>query len=65
MQRKVDFRAKRGSQETLKRQTCNWGTMKIEVSAREELEKINAEISKLERCKKVLEDILSFELLKH
>jgi hypothetical protein len=65
LQRKVDFQAKWGSQETLKRQSCDWVIMKIEVSAKEELEKINAEISKLERCKKVLEDILSFELLKH
>ncbi len=39
--------------------------MKVEVSAREELEKINAEISKLERCKKVLEDRLAFEMHKH
>ena len=39
--------------------------MKFEVSAKEELEKVKAEISKLEHCKKVLEDTLAFELLKH
>jgi len=34
------------------------------VSAKEELEKVNREIYRLERCKKVLEDILSSEFLK-
>jgi hypothetical protein len=38
--------------------------MKIEMSLKEELEKINAEISRLERCKKVLEDNLATEFLK-
>jgi len=38
--------------------------MNIEVSAKEELEKINAEIYRLERCKKVLEDTLTSKLLK-
>ena len=38
--------------------------MNVEVSAKEELEKINAEIYRLERCKKVLEDTLAFELPK-
>ena len=38
--------------------------MKSEVSIREELEKVKAEISRLEHCKKVLEDTLAFELLK-
>ena len=33
--------------------------MKFEVSVKEELEKVNAEISKLLRCKKVLEDTLA------
>jgi hypothetical protein len=39
--------------------------MKVEVSAKEELDKINAEISKLEHCKKVLEDRLAFERHRH
>ena len=35
-------------------------SMTVEVSAREELKRVNAEISKLERCKKVLEGVLAF-----
>jgi hypothetical protein len=35
--------------------------MKFEVSVKEELEKITAEISRLERCKKVLENTLASE----
>jgi hypothetical protein len=38
--------------------------MKFEVSASEELEKVKAEISRLERYKKVLEDALISESLK-
>ena len=38
--------------------------MPIEVNIREELEKVTAEISRLERVKKVMEDTLAFQLLK-
>ena len=38
--------------------------MKFEVSISEELDRVNLEISKLERCKKVLEAALALELLK-
>jgi len=38
--------------------------MKAEVSAMEELAKVTAEISRLERCKKVLEDTLASEFRK-
>jgi hypothetical protein len=38
--------------------------MKNEVSVKEELEKVTAEIARLERCKKVLEDTLAFEFLR-
>jgi len=34
--------------------------VKFEVNIREELEKVNAEITKLEHCKKVLEEALAF-----
>jgi len=34
--------------------------VEFEVSIKEELEKVNAEISKLEHCKKVLEEALAF-----
>jgi len=38
--------------------------MKNEVSVKEELEKVTAEIARLERCKKVLENTLTSNLLK-
>jgi len=38
--------------------------MKTEISAKDELEKINLEISRLERCKKVLEDTLASKMPK-
>lgn len=38
--------------------------MKFEVSAEEELAKVNAEISRLQRCKKTLENAIASKLLK-
>jgi len=38
--------------------------MTFEVSIQEELERVNKEISALERCKRVLEDTLASEMLK-
>ena len=38
--------------------------MKFEVSAEEELAKVNAEIFRLQRCKKILEDAIASKLLK-
>ena len=56
-----------GFQKTLKTHSLHCVAMKhalFGVSAKEELEKVNREIYRLERCKKVLEDILSSEFLK-
>jgi hypothetical protein len=38
--------------------------MPIELSVREELEKVTSEIARLERCKKVLEDTITLKLVK-
>ena len=64
LQRTIDFWVKCGCQKILKRQNAvEWG-MTFEVSIQEELERVNKEISALERCKRVLEDTLASEMLK-
>jgi len=55
---------KLGSRKTLRTRKYSEITMKNEVSVKEELEKVTAEIARLERCKKVLEDTLAFEFLR-